>query len=101
MVGYSVGEWVGERKKEKQQQQQQLYIQQHISNYVRPKWQSSDSEVWLQSFIHSTWFPAAEFINQVWIHVFSVIRTACKEEPQSFYANVVDGVVSLVEFITC
>ena len=29
----------------------------------------------VESFILSAWFPAAEFINQVWFHVFSVIHT--------------------------
>ena len=32
--------------------------------------------------------------------VISVIHTVCKEKPQSFYVNVVDGVVSLAEVIS-
>ena len=39
-------------------------------------------------------------MNQVRFHVFSVIHTVCKEKPQSFYANVVDDVVSLAEVIS-
>ena len=54
----------------------------------------------VEFFIHSAWFPAAEFINQAWFHVFPVIPPVCKEKPQSFYVNVVDGVVSLVEVIS-
>ena len=34
------------------------------------------------------------------IHVFSVIHTVCKEKPQSFYVNVVDGVARFVEVIS-
>ena len=34
------------------------------------------------------------------IYVFFVIHTVCKEKPQSFNANVVDGVASLVKVIS-
>ena len=33
-------------------------------------------------------------------HIFSVIHTFCDKKPQSFYTNVVDGVVSVVEVIS-
>ena len=32
--------------------------------------------------------------------VISVIHTVCKEKPQSFYANVANGVVSLFEVVS-
>ena len=106
MVGYSEAMGGSASEKEKQQQKNN-YIFNSIfrTTYGLNRHQSNDSEVWCfihstWSFIHSTWFPAAEFINQAWCHVFSVIHTVCKEKPQSFYANVVDGVVSLVEVIS-
>ena len=47
-------------------------------------------------FIHSVWFPTAQFASQMRLHEFSVVRIVCDQKPQFSQADVVDGVTRLV-----
>ena len=46
-----------------------------------------------------SFIPSGFLLPSLCLHVFSVIHTVCKEKLQSFYANVMDGVASLIEVI--
>ena len=58
----------------------------------------SSVELQLLFFVNSTWFP----FYQVWqsdVAACIFCHSHCEEKPQTFYVNIVDSVVSLVEVV--